>query len=250
MRCCLLIPVYNHPDKLPALMHRLSSTGLATFLVNDGSNAHCSAVMRQLADDDSNVTLIELERNSGKGAAMKAGMRAASRAGYTHAMQVDADGQHNLDDVADMLSLARHNPRALVTGVPHFKNIPRLRYYARHLTHFWVWVNTLSRDIADSMCGFRIYPLAATMAIVDSAHTGDRMDFDSEIMVRLHWAGTPVIELPTLVTYPEDGISHFRGWRDTGLIAWMHTRLFFGMLWRLPRLLTRRALPAPEVKRD
>ncbi|MFV0276877.1 MAG: glycosyltransferase family 2 protein, partial [Parahaliea sp.] len=121
-----------------------------------------------------------------------------------------------------------------------YHNVPALRYYGRYLTHLWVWINTLSLEISDAMCGFRIYPLTATLAVVEGSATGNRMDFDPEIMVRLHWAGVQVVEHPTPVTYPRDGISHFRGLRDNALISWMHTRLFFGMLWRAPRLLARR----------
>jgi hypothetical protein len=69
------------------------------------------------------------------------------------------------------------------------------------------------------------------------------MDFDPEIAVRLYWEGVPVRALPTRVTYPEGGRSHFRLWQDNWLISWMHTRLVFGMLWRAPRLLRRRLLP-------
>lgn len=241
MRCCLLIPVYNHARTLPALLDDPGARDLPVLLVNDGSDAACSAVLRRLAEADNTtlITLIERDRNGGKGAAVKTGLRAAASAGYSHALQLDADGQHDTGDIPTLLALARQHPRAVITGVPRFHNVPAMRYYGRFLTHLWVWINTLSTDISDAMCGFRVYPLAPTLAVIDSARTGDRMDFDPEILVRLHWAGTPVVEHPTLVDYPQGGISHFRTLRDNALISWAHTRLFFGMLWRLPRLLGR-----------
>jgi hypothetical protein len=101
-------------------------------------------------------------------------------------------------------------------------------------------VNTLSFSIRDSMCGFRVYPLAETLRVWDANRIGTRMDFDTEILVRLYWQGLEVINLPTRVTYPIDGVSHFRLWRDNLRISWMHTRLFFGMLLRLPRLMMRK----------
>jgi hypothetical protein len=90
------------------------------------------------------------------------------------------------------------------------------------------------------MCGFRVYPLRTVLALADSEPMGERMDFDTEVVVRLHWRGVPIIEIPTRVLYPQDGVSHFQLWRDNVLISRMHARLFFGMLRRFPRLVARR----------
>lgn len=238
-RCCIVVPVYNHPGCLPWLVSNLRDTGLHTFLVNDGSDSHCSDLMRDICAVEPWITLIERDINGGKGAAVKTGLRAAAELGYSHALQLDADGQHDLADIPKMLVLAQSNPLAVISGVPNYCDAPRIRFYGRYLTHVWVWINTLSLEIKDSMCGFRIYPLASTLRVLDSNYTGDRMDFDPEILVRLHWDGVRVIQLRTKVTYPRDGVSHFRGLRDNVLISWMHTRLFFGMLHRLPGLLLR-----------
>lgn len=240
MKVIVVIPVYNHPDAIGPLVARLQESGLPLLLVNDGSGPACTRRLRDLALATPRVTLLERERNSGKGAAVKSGLREAARLGYSHALQIDADGQHDTGDIQRLLQLSRDNPEAVISGAPDYSNAPPLRYYGRYLTHFWVWVNTLSLDIEDSMCGFRVYPLAATLAIIDAVGTGDRMDFDPEILVRLHWAGVPVRQFRTPVHYPEDGISHFRGLRDNLLISWAHTRLFFGMCGRLPRLMARK----------
>ena len=161
--------------------------------------------------------------------------------GCSHALQIDADGQHDADDVPRFLAEAQAHPDAVVNGRPVYdESVPKGRLVGRYATHVWVWINTLSFDIADSMCGFRAYPLAATIAMLDRESVGLRMDFDIEIIVRLHWAGVPVRNLPTRVTYPLDGVSHFDLWRDNLRISKMHARLFFGMLWRAPRLLLRR----------
>ena len=129
-------------------------------------------------------------------------------------------------------------PNALVSGFPSFdKTVPKLRYYSRYATHLWVWINTLSKDIKDSMCGFRIYPVDQSCLLLSTQKMGDRMEFDSEFIVRWHWTGKPIVQIQTRVIYPEDGISHFNLFRDNLLIAWMHARLFFGMLKRLPKLL-------------
>jgi len=169
---------------------------------------------------------------------------AAQAAGHTPAVQVDADGQHDVRDIPRLLALAAAQPQALVTGVPIYdESVPRSRLYGRYVTHFWVWVHTLSFRIRDSMCGFRVYPLEASLAIWNAGGVGRRMDFDTDILVRLHWRGAAIVELPTHVTYPLDGVSHFDLLRDNLRISWMHTRLFFGMLRRLPRLLWQRLAP-------
>lgn len=125
------------------------------------------------------------------------------------------------------------------------ESVPKGRLYGRYLTHLWVWINTLSFAIRDSMCGFRIYPLAPVLALMAQEPIGRRMDFDVEIIVRLFWRGVAVINLPTRVTYPSDGVSHFDVWRDNVRISRMHARLFFGTSRRLPRWLLRgRTVPA------
>ena len=239
-RTCIIVPVYDHSNCLEWLVERLGQTSLHVFFINDGSSDVCSQLMRDLIANQEDFTLIERSRNRGKGAAVKIGLRAAHRDGFTHALQIDADGQHDLNDIPRLIEQSTANPEAMISGMPSFKNIPRLRYFGRYLTHVWVWINTWSLDIKDSMCGFRIYPVAASYRIIESAHVGDRMEFDTEIMVRLHWAGVAIVPVPTSVSYPSDGISHFRGLHDNLLISWGHTRMFFGMLKRSPVLLMRK----------
>jgi hypothetical protein len=132
-------------------------------------------------------------------------------------------------------------PEAVICGCPVYDaSVPKARLYGRYATHVWVWINTLSFDIRDSMCGYRVYPLARTLALIDSVKLGSRMDFDADIIVRLHWRGAQVRNRPTRVTYPADGVSHFRLWHDNLRISRMHTVLFLGMLLRSPMLLARK----------
>lgn len=241
-RPCVVIPVYQHARFLAPLLDRIGQLGLPCVLVNDGGNAEESALLQQLATRP-NVFLQEQFPNQGKGAAVFAGFRYARAQGFSHAVQIDADGQHRVDDIPRLLAASCAEPGALVTGIPQYdQSVPKHRLYARYITHFWVWVETLSFTIRDSMCGFRVYPLADTLAVVEHTRMGRRMDFDTEIVVRLYWRGLPVISIPTPVTYPEDGISNFRPLHDNLLICWMHTRLVFGMLLRSPVLIGRKLL--------
>jgi len=239
---CILIPCYNHGAMIATVLTRLAPFGLPCILVDDGSDAATQTVLDRLAAENSTLTLVRLAENAGKGAAVMHGMQVAAQAGFTHAVQVDADGQHAIEDIPALLALAQQHPEALISGQPVYDApIPRSRLYGRWITHVWVWIETLSLQLKDSMCGFRVYPIAPTLQLAQHATLGRRMDFDTEVMVRLYWQGHPSYFVPTRVTYPQDGLSHFDAFKDNVRISLMHTRLFFGMLPRIPSLLGRRS---------
>ncbi|CED59478.1 Glycosyl transferase, group 2 family protein [Moritella viscosa] len=242
MSYCIVIPNYNHTIVIDKLLGDLAEYKLPVIMINDGSDADSSAFMLGLAEKYSYVTLISHVQNQGKGAAIQTGLKYADSMGFTHAVQVDADGQHNITDINKLVELSQAQPSQLISGQPIYnESVPKHRYYARYLTHVWVWIETLSFDIKDTMCGFRVYPLAETLGLLaKNNNIGEYMAFDTEIMVRLYWDGVNTIFLPTKVNYPENGVSHFRLWEDNVAISWMHTRLFFGMLKRLPQLLLRK----------
>ncbi|HEV7165508.1 MAG TPA: glycosyltransferase [Gammaproteobacteria bacterium] len=239
-RPCAVIPVYNHHGSLKQIATALLKERLSVILVDDGSDAVTKAVLQGLAASDGGIECLTRAENGGKGAAVLAGLARASTRGFSHALQIDADGQHDLDDVPAMLALAEQHPGRLISGMPQYDDsVPAARFYGRYLTHGLVWLDTLSLRLRDSMCGFRVYPVAESLALAKRVHIGRRMDFDTDIMTRLYWAGTESLFLPTKVRYPEDGISHFRMFADNGRMAWLHLRLFLGMLPRIPKLLYR-----------
>ena len=238
---CAVIPVYEHGSTAGRVVEAVRRCGLTAILVDDGSSGTTADMLDALARSDSGVRLLRHARNLGKGAAVQTGLRGASALGHTHALQVDADGQHALADIPRFLAESRAHPNAVECGRPIFgADAPRARLYGRRLTNFWVSVNTLSTDVPDAMCGFRVYPLGATVPLIDRSRLGSRMDFDIEVLVRLHWLGVPMRWLPTVIAYPEGGASHFRMRLDNALIARAHTALFFGMLARTPLLLARK----------
>nr|WP_228704197.1 glycosyltransferase family 2 protein [Acinetobacter gyllenbergii] len=234
----IVIPVYNHPHYLADLVQYLEQFQYPIILVNDGSDAECTAILHRLAGQHPLVDLVEHQTNQGKGQAVMTGLQYAAQLGMTHALQLDADGQHCWQDVAKFIEQSQQHPQAMVIGQPIFDDsVPKKRLYGRYVTHFWVWLNSLSFEIKDSMCGFRIYPLAKTIAILNAAQFQPRMGFDSEILVRLKWENTPFVNVPTQVIYPEHGISHFNVWRDNLGLSQAHARLFAGMLLRFPKLI-------------
>jgi len=238
---CVLIPVYNHEHAIGQVVDAVLATGLPCILVDDGSNPACAAVLDRIAAASSQVSLVRHDINRGKGDAVVTGIQHAARIGFTHALQIDADGQHCTADIPRFIEQAAARPDALIVGYPLYdESVPAARFYGRYLTHVWVWINTLSLQIKDSMCGFRVYPLAPVLSLTKRHRLGARMDFDTEILVRLFWDGMDVVNLGTRVGYPTDGVSHFRLWLDNLLISRMHATLFLGMLIRLPKLLARK----------
>ena len=240
LRLLVVIPVFNHEHAIAAVVDGVRAAGLPCLLVDDGSRPSCAAVVQAQARRDG-VQVLRLPVNQGKGGAMLAGFAEAAQRGYSHVLQIDADGQHDTADLPRFVAAARAHPQAVICGIPAYDDsVPKARLYGRYATHIWVWINTLSLHLRDTMCGFRIYPLPPVLRLVGEETIGRRMDFDTEIMVRLYWRQVPVEHLSTRVTYPADGVSHFDVWRDNVRISCMHTRLFFGMLRRAPRLLWRR----------
>ena len=236
----IVIPVFQHGEALSDTIWRLTPSGIPLIVVNDGSDPSQSLLIRQTCQND-RIKLLDRNINGGKGAAVVDGLREAKRQGYTHVCQIDADGQHDLSCLPEFVRVARRHPDAMILGYPCYdESVPLGRQLGRWLTHMWVWINTLSLCIRDSMCGFRVYPILPILKIIDDSNIGRYMDFDPELCVRVCWKGLPIINLPVRVTYPDGGQSNFRIKQDNILITLMHVRLFFGMLRRSPMLLVAR----------
>jgi predicted LPLAT superfamily acyltransferase len=249
IRACAVIPSHDHWQALPAIIERLRALGLTVFVIDDGSAPTARTALAALESPQQGVCVTRFDVNRGKGAAVLAGFGLARAAGFSHCLQIDADGQHDLPAVADMLALAQDHPDAIVAGWAVYDgSAPMGRVVGRWITHVCVWIETLSFAIRDSMCGLRVYPLAAVAALTEArAHIGQGMDFDTEIIVRLHRRGTAVVNHPVQVVYPAGNLSNFRMWRDNWRITRMHMRLVLGTLFTWPALLwkRRRSAAAP-----
>ena len=238
-RVCFLIPVYNHGERIGELLDALAVYNLPCVLVDDGSESTTHAVLQAEVTGRKDHFLLVHKENCGKGAAIMTGFQHAFELGFTHALQIDGDYQHDPTDVPRFLAAAEADPTALVLGTPLYQEgTPKHRYYGRYISRFWVWVETLSFRIGDPLVGYRLYPLAACMRLLSRNHLTGRMSFDPEIVVRLDWMKVPIVNIETKVCYPEAGVSNFRMIRDNLGFCLLHTRLICGMLRRLPWLLT------------
>lgn len=239
-RACAVIPTFNHHAALPGLLSHLVGRNMPAIVVDDGSAAAAAERIAAACQAYSGIEYLRRKFNGGKGCAVISGLARANERGFTHAVQIDADGQHDPHGLTTLMEAAANHPDAIVSGQPRYDGtVPPGRRLGRWLTHVWVCINTLSFRIKDSMCGFRVYPIVATLTVARQEVVGRRMDFDVEVLVRSYWRGTPIIEVPVGVTYPADNFSNFDLLRDNVLISGMHARLFFGMLVRMPRLLMR-----------
>ncbi len=244
--CCAVIPTLNHYKVLGRVVNELMAHDLQIIIVDDGSDEVAAKEIAALQDQSGGVIVLRHEQNRGKGAAFETGLKKSLSLGFSHALQVDADGQHDLADIPKLIAAARKEPGCLVTAKPVYDDsMPLGRRIGRWVTHVWVWIETLSFMITDSMCGYRVYPVAATLDVIRSETIGKRMDFDTSIMVHLYWRGLDVIEIPSRVIYPEENTSNFDVLNDNIRITKMHTRLVICMLWRLLTLQSRNSQPKP-----
>ena len=241
----VLLPTYNTGPRLREVVAEVRRHWQPVLVVVDGSTDDSELPLLEMARGDSALTVLVLPKNSGKGAAVLAGATAASKLGFTHALVMDADGQHSAASIAEFMAISVARPDALVLGRPIFPaNIPAERLYGRKLSVGLVRLEMLGSGVADPLFGFRVYPLQPLLAALGLCGGGRRYDFDTEAAIRLCWAGVPPVNVSAPVRYfsrAEGGVSHFHYLRDNATLVWMHTRLIVELLfWRWPALLRHR----------
>lgn len=243
-RALVLIPSYNPGPQVFATVAAARQNWGPVWVVDDGSTDGTAVALARLAASDPELRVIGLPCNQGKGAAVLHGLEKALAEDFTHALTLDADGQHPADLIPAFMQAAADRPEAMILGVPVFDaSAPALRVKGRRISNAWANLETLWSGIGDSLFGFRVYPIEPLVKIMRGQRWMRRFDFDPEAAVRLRWLGVPALNLPAPVKYlsaAEGGVSHFRYWRDNALLTWMHLRLVCGFLLRLPWLLWRR----------
>jgi glycosyltransferase involved in cell wall biosynthesis len=240
----VLIPSYNTGAKLFDTVAEARAAWTPVWVVIDGSTDGTGAALERRAAGDPGLRVIIRRLNGGKGAAILDGLRAAAAEGFTHVLTMDADGQHPAAAIPEFMAASEADPDAFILGVPVFDaSAPRLRVVGRRVSNGWANLETLWIGLGDSLCGFRVYPIADLRAVMEEHRWMRRFDFDPEAAVRLCWRGLRPLTRPVPIRYlrPEEGgVSHFNYLRDNLLLTGMHARLFFGFVLRLPWLVARR----------
>jgi glycosyltransferase involved in cell wall biosynthesis len=234
----VLIPSYNTgrvllPTVTGALRH-----WPAIWVVVDGSTDGSAVPLADLCQTQPGLRVIHRAQNGGKGAAVFDGLREAASHNFTHVLVMDADGQHPARSIPEFMHISKQHRQAMVLGAPLFDaSAPRIRVIWRKISNFLTRLETTS-EISDSLFGFRVYPLADLLAVMQTNHRMRGFDFDPEAIVRLSWRGIAAINHPAPVRYfavKEGGVSHFRYGRDNLLLAAMHARLLATRIARLPK---------------
>ncbi len=240
----VLMPSYNPGAKVYDTVRAARHNWSPVWVMVDGSTDGSAEGLLAMAAQDTGLRVIVLPRNQGKGAAVLQGLEHAAAAGFSHVLTMDSDGQHPAESIPTFMAASSGRPAAMILGVPVFDaSAPGLRVKGRRISNWWANLETLWAGIGDSLFGFRVYPVDALRQVMRHQLWMRHFDFDPEAAVRLCWRGVRPVNLPAPVRYlraEEGGVSHFRYLRDNVLLTWMHTRLFFGFVLRLPVLLARR----------
>jgi len=223
VRHCVVVPVYNHGLTVTEVV-RGAAQCFPVIAVDDGSTDNTPAALSALAGELS-VEILTLPANQGKAGALTAAFKKAAESGYTHAITVDADGQHPIAAIPLLARASCDRPEALIIGVRDLRTAraPRERRFSNALSNFWFRVET-GVPLADTQTGLRCYPLDTVGRL---RLRTSRYAWELELLVRAAWAGIPLVELPVEVDYaaPTSRLSHFKPVRDflriTRLHAWL-----------------------------
>jgi glycosyltransferase involved in cell wall biosynthesis len=236
----VVIPSYNTGARLVETVKQALVCWQPVWVVMDGSTDGSATALAEMVGKENGLRVLFLERNSGKGAAVLHALLAANREGFTHALVFDADGQHSAADISRFMQASQRNPAAMILGIPQFAaDAPASRRHGRRVGNWWANLETLWGGIEDSLFGFRVYPIQKSLRILQGTRGARRFDFDTELAVRLFWAGVPPVNLPTPVQYfkpAEGGSSHFHYLRDNLLLIRRHTLLVLEMLLQMRKI--------------
>ncbi len=235
---CVIIPTYNNVGTIRQVIEDVSQYGLPVIVVDDGSTDGTSEVLSSLSEK---IRPVSYQPNRGKGHALVAGFRRAKEEGFTHAITIDADGQHFANDLPVFLQQLDSCDDTIVVGMRNLteENMPRQNTFANRFSNFWFRLQT-GIDLPDTQSGYRLYTLASLrgLRLITS-----RYEAELELLVFAAWAGTRIISVPVKVYYPpaEERVSHFRPVYDFVRISILNTVLCVAALvYGYPRMIVRR----------
>ncbi len=227
-RWVVVAPTYNHATALAGVLQALAGHNLPIIVVNDGAADNTRNILDEWLkayDSGPMRRVVTHDANRGKAAALRTGFAEAARLGYTHALTIDTDGQHDVADLVALTAVSMQNKDALVIGARTSAGAraPIASRIGRTFSNGLVWIEG-GVSVRDSQSGMRVYPLSHMHALAGRA---SRYAFETEVIVRAGWHGLPVVESPIRCIYalPGGRTTHFRLWRDTVDSIGMHAGL-------------------------
>jgi glycosyltransferase involved in cell wall biosynthesis len=226
MRLVVVAPTYNNGQTVVDVVGRIAALHLPTILVNDGCTDDTTCRLEEhFAGKSESIEVLVHASNRGKAAALRTGFDRAIARGFTHAITIDTDGQHDPEDIPRLIEASRSDPDALVLGVraEEIVGYPRRSLVGRRFSNLGIRLAS-GQHVHDSQSGFRIYPLGLIKAV---PCTAGRFGFETEIITRAAWAGSPIRQVPITSRYlpPEQRVSHYRPWRDSLRCGWVQVKL-------------------------
>ena len=216
----IVIPVYNHVEALRNVVKGALLHHSRVLVVDDGSTDGGIDTLTDLP-----IEVLRYPRNRGKGAALLAAAEWGISRGLTHMISLDADGQHDPDDLRKFIVAIENTPDALIVGQRNFEQdgIPTSSRFGRKFSNFWLRLQT-SSQLKDSQSGFRAYPLFIFQQLDFWTR---RYNFEIEVLVRSAWAGVELRDIDIAVHYPSanERVSHFRGFMDNWRLTILNTHL-------------------------
>ena len=220
LKCCVLIPTYNNSKTLQQVIEGVLVYTENIIVVNDGSTDATAAILAQFPQ----VLQIHLEKNKGKGNALRQGFKQADSFGYNYAITIDSDGQHFPEDIPFFIAAleADANKEILLIDARNMTQlgVPKKSSFGNKFSNFWFWVETGTR-LKDTQSGFRLYPL---FAMKNLRFFTNKFEFEIEAIVKAAWSGIEVKNIPIQIHYEmEDRVSHFRPFKDFTRISILNT---------------------------
>jgi len=230
-KICVLIPTYNNEKTLKRVINGVLDYTEDIIVVNDGSTDSTKEILGSY----SQIEVIDLPENKGKGNGLKIGFRKAKELGYDYAITIDSDGQHYPDDIPVFVeALLNEKEDVLLIGNRNMSQdgIPKKSSFGNRFSNFWFWFET-GIKLEDTQSGYRLYPLHK----IPKKYFTPKFEFEIEIIVRTAWRHVPVKNVPVKVLYdPAERVSHFRPFKDFTRISILNTILVtITLLYIIPR---------------
>lgn len=238
LKVCVIIPTYNNHQTLKQVVDGVLQFTKNIIIVNDGSTDETSQILKKY----SQLQQIHIEKNKGKGNALRIGFKHAETLGYYFAITIDSDGQHFPEDLPVIVNELKksENKNIILIGARNMsqENVPKKSSFGNKFSNFWFWVET-GIKLQDTQSGFRLYPLKELKKL---KFCTSKFEFEIEVIVKAAWNSVDVKNIPIQVFYQQTNrVSHFRPFKDFTRISILNTWfVIVTFLYIKPRNLFRR----------